>query len=205
MLASPPDTLTADSTLLMQWQKDPAFDYNRELMNADMSFVEWLGRQINNLLNEIFAGFVGSNYNTPLSIIILVLIIAGVIWFIYKKNPKLFMRNRKDKIKYELEEDTIYGVDFPERIAASLLHRNYREAVRLVYLQTLKEMNEQKKIEWQPYKTPTQYIYEARTPSFIQLTNHFLRIRYGNFEATEELFHTMQQLRISIIEEGGQP
>ena len=44
---------------------------------------------------------------------------------------------------------------------------------------------------------------EARPPvrelsAFRQLTNHFLRVRYGNFEATEELFRIMQTLQEEI-------
>ena len=86
-------------------------------------------------------------------------------------------------------EDTIYGVDFAERIADALARTDYREAVRLLYLQTLKQLSDGKRIDWQLYKTPTQYIYEVRLPAFRQMTNHFLRVRYGNFEATETLFH----------------
>ena len=77
-----------------------------------------------------------------------------------------------------------------------------REAVRLLYFQTLKQLSDAGRIEWQPYKTPTQYLYEVRLPAFRQLTNHFLQVRYGNFEATEELFRTMRALQ-EEIEEGG--
>lgn len=34
------------------------------------------------------------------------------------------------------------------------------------------------------------------------MTNHFLRVRYGNFEATETLFHTMRDLQ-KEVEKGG--
>ena len=64
--------------------------------------------------------------------------------------------------------------------------------MRLLYLQTLKQLSDAERIDWQLYKTPTQYLNEVRLPAFRQLTNHFLRVRYGNFEATEELFPYMQ-------------
>lgn len=76
------------------------------------------------------------------------------------------------------------------------------EAVRLLYLQTLKQLSDEKRIDWQLYKTPTQYVYEVRMPAFRQLTNHFLRVRYGNFEATEALFHVMQSLQ-EEVKKGG--
>lgn len=111
------------------------------------------------------------------------------------------MRSSKNKLPYEVEEDTIYGVDFSGGIADALSRSDYREAVRLLYLQTLKRLSDEKRIDWQPYKTPTQYINEVRMPVFRQLTNHFLRVRYGNFEATEELFNSMKSLQEEIGKE----
>ena len=48
-----------------------------------------------------------------------------------------------------------------KRIADALCPTDYREAVRLLYLQTLKQLSDGKRIDWQLYKTPTQYIYEV--------------------------------------------
>ena len=70
------------------------------------------------------------------------------------------MRSPKNKLPYEVGEDTIYGVDFSGGIADALSRSDYREAVRLLYLQTLKRLSDEKRIDWQPYKTPTQYINE---------------------------------------------
>lgn len=108
------------------------------------------------------------------------------------------MVSRKNALPYTIEEDTIYGVDFPGGITEALSRQDYREAIRLLYLQTLKQLSDAERIDWQLYKTPTQYINEVRMPAFRQLTNHFLRVRYGNFEATEELFRTMQTLQEEI-------
>ena len=141
-------------------------------------------------------------YSEVVLICIAVLILVLVIWFVYKKRPELFMRSRKSTLPYTVGEDTIYGVDFAERIADALARTDYREAVRLLYLQTLKQLSDGKRIDWQLYKTPTQYIYEVRLPAFRQMTNHFLRVRYGNFEATETLFHAMRDLQ-KEVEKGG--
>lgn len=83
------------------------------------------------------------------------------------------MISRKNALPYAVEEDTIYGVDFVRGIADALSRSDYREAVRLLYLQTLKQLSDEKRIDWQLYKTPTQYVYEVRMPAFRQLTNHF--------------------------------
>lgn len=39
-------------------------------------------------------------------------------------------------------------------------------------------------------------------PLSLTIDNHFLRVRYGNFEATEALFHVMQSLQ-EEVKKGG--
>ena len=180
-LTSPADTLVCDTAQIALWQSDPAYNYNRELITPEMNVFEWISRQFGELMRKIA-----------------ILLLLLIVWFVYRKRPELFMVSHKNALPYTVEEDTIYGVDFPGGIAEALSRQNYREAVRLLYLQTLKQLSDAERIDWQLYKTPTQYINEVRLPAFRQLTNHFLRVRYGNFEATEELFRTMQTLQEEI-------
>ena len=201
-LTSPTDTLVCDAAQLARWQSDPAYNYNRELIAPEINLFEWINRQFGEFLREIFGSRFADEYSELILVCIAVVILLLVSWFVYKKRPELFMRSGKRTLPYTVEEDTIYGVDFPEGINEALSQRNYREAVRLLYLQTLKQLSDAGRIEWQPYKTATQYLYEVRLPAFRQLTNHFLQVRYGNFEATEELFRTMRALQ-EEIEEGG--
>ena len=202
MLTSPADTLVCDTVQIAKWQSNPAYDYNRELITPEINVFEWLSRRFGELLRKIFGSRFAEEYSGLILICLAIVILVLIIWFLYKKRPELFMRSPKNKLPYEVEEDTIYGVDFPGGIADALFRSDYREAVRLLYLQTLKRLSDAARIEWQPYKTPTQYLYEVRLPAFRQLTNHFLQVRYGNFEATEELFRTMRALQ-EEIEKGG--
>ena len=202
-LTSPTDTLVCDTTQLARWQSDPAYNYNRELIAPEINLFEWINKQFGEFLREIFGSRFADEYSELILVCIAVFILLLVSWFVYKKRPELFMRSGKRTLPYAVEEDTIYGVDFPEGINEALSQRNYREAVRLLYLQTLKRLSDEKRIDWQPYKTPTQYINEVRMPVFRQLTNHFLRVRYGNFEGTEELFNSMKSLQEEIGKGGG--
>lgn len=198
MIVSPADTLVCDTTQIAVWQSDPLYDYNRELITPEINVFEWFSRQFGELLRKIFGNRLLEEYSGLILICIAILILLLICWFVYKKRPELFMRSRKNVLPYTVEEDTIYGVDFQGGIAEAVSHYDYREAIRLLYLQTLKQLSDQGRIDWQLYKTPTQYINEVRIPAFRQLTNHFLRVRYGNFEATETLFHTMRALQEEI-------
>ena len=199
---APADTLVCDTAQVAAWQSDPAFAYSRELIAPEINVLEWFSRWFGKLLDKIFGNTLVAEYSEVVLICIAVLILVLVIWFVYKKRPELFMRSRKSTLPYTVGGDTIYGVDFAEGIADALVRTDYREAVRLLYLQTLKQLSDGKRIDWQLYKTPTQYIYEVRLPAFRQMTNHFLRVRYGNFEATETLFHAMRDLQ-KEVEKGG--
>ena len=124
--------------------------------------------------------------------------LALLTWIIYKLRPQLFRSSGKEASEYETEEDTIYGIDFNEAIREALARKDYREAVRLKYLQTLKQLTESGKIDWQLHKTPTQYTYECTDEPFLRMTRHFLRIRYGNFEATPEIYEEIAAANLSL-------
>lgn len=202
MLNSPTDTLVCDTAQIAAWQSDPLYDYNRELIAPEINIMEWFSEQFGELMRKVFGSRFAEEYSALILICMAILILLLIIWFVYKKRPELFMLSRKNTLPYSVEEDTIYGVDFQKGITDALSRSDYREATRLLYLQTLKQLSDDHRIDWQLYKTPTQYIYEVRIPAFNQLTNHFLRVRYGNFEATETLFRTMQVLQ-GEIEKGG--
>lgn len=201
-LTSPVDTLVCDTAKIALWQSDPAYDYNRELITPELNLFEWISKQFGEFLRKIFGSRFAEEYSGLILICIAIILLLLIIWFVYKKRPELFMRSPKNVLPYTVGEDTIYGVDFPGGIAEALSRQDYREAVRLLYLQTLKQLSDAERIDWQLYKTPTQYLNEVRLPAFRQLTNHFLRVRYGNFETTEELFHTMQTLQEEIRKGG---
>ena len=200
-LTSPADTLVCDTVQISLWQSDPVYSYNRELITPEINFFEWIGKQSGELLRKIFGSRFAEEYSGVVLICIAIIILLLIVWFVYRKRPELFMRSRQNTLPYTVGEDTIYGVDFSKGIVDALSRRDYREAVRLLYLQTLKRLSDAERIDWQLYKTPTQYLNEVRLPAFRQLTNHFLRVRYGNFEATEELFHAMLSLQEDIEKE----
>ena len=198
MMLSPADTLVCDTAQVAAWQSDSVYAYNRELIAPDVNILEWISRWFGEVLERLFGNSLVSEHSDSVLVSIAILILLGIAWFVYKKRPELFVRSGKSALPYEVAEDTIYGVDFEGGITDALTRRDYREAVRLLYLQTLKQLSDRGRIDWQLYKTPTQYIDEVRVPAFRQLTHHFLKVRYGNFEATEALFHTMQALQEEV-------
>ena len=198
-MTHPTDTLTVNSHYLELFKDDAAYDYNRELMQTESNYLEqflrWLGDlfhvNVNNVTqNENFEVFwwIGG-----------ILAILLVIWLLTRSRTWFFRRGGGDGLDYEVENDNIHEIDFETEIQEAARKKNYRSLCRLIYLQTLKRFSDTNIIDWKSYKTPSQYSREVNDEEFTTLTNHFLRIRYGNFEASAELAQLMREKQEHLL------
>jgi hypothetical protein len=203
------DTLSLDTASVAQWQQMSDYDYSRDLIASDESLLEWLLALLDEGLRFVFGDVVNETTGTVVKVMCVVAVLALLVWIVYKLQPQLFRGSGKEASEYETEEDTIYGIDFEQRIDEAMMQQNYREAVRLNYLHTLKMLSDAGRIEWQLYKTPSQYTREYPTDAFRQLTNLFLLIRYGNREAGQEQADQAATLKQTVAaafrQEGDEP
>lgn len=193
MFTSPSDTLVIDSAKLSVWRQDSDYDYGRELVPHQNTFGEWLQDRLSDFTDEIFRNVFAQNREWMWTVLGIIVILA-ILWIVFVVRPSVFMRSGKkdDALDYDVTEDTIYGIDFPSEIEKALDRHDYREALRLMYLQTLKWLSDNHQIDWQSFKTPTQYTNEWRNADFQKITLIFVKVRYGGFEATEKMIAEMR-------------
>ena len=194
----PVDTLVCDTARIAAWQQDPAFDYNRELIEPQQSIWQWLYEVVIGFLGKLIQDAMQMELSWMLMALATVVLLCFIGWFIYKYRPGLFGGKKEKALDYELEEDTIYGVDFDKEICKALQAADHRQAVRLIYLQTLLQLQNAERIDWQPSKTPVQYMRQVNHPAFTVMSQHFIQVRYGNFRATKELFEEMKTLQSTL-------
>lgn len=192
------DTLQCDTTLLQHLQQSSSYEYNREFIQQDISVIERILRW----LERIFSNSVDKATEGDMSIFwviagIIVVIAAGV--YLYTHDVGLFRRSGKSDIDYEAEDEDIYGIDFDERINQAVNQHDWREATRLTYLKTLRWLADNNRIDWALFKTPSQYTREERSHEFREMTHQFLRVRYGNFDATQDTYNQMQGRSRTLI------
>lgn len=187
------DTLTLDSARWAAWTSNSDYDYGRELAQNDRTLLEQLSQAFVEWIDSLFDGAL-SGIDPVVWWLVAGVIVVGLALVVIQRNPELFGRKNKQLEMAEDAEDTIYGVDFEADIRKATAAGNWREAVRLTYLHALRILHDSGRIDWQPYKTPTQYTREVTTAEFAAMTNHFLRVRYGGFAASEALLRTMQEL-----------
>lgn len=179
-----------------------------------MTFTQWLTEQLRELWRDLFGQAWRSEYTWWLLAVVGAIVVGVGIWYVWRFHPGLFMRKGSEQETNDNTEDTIYGVDFDAAITEALGRENYREAVRMVYLRTLKALSDTSQIDWQPFKTPSQYVHEfadacslrsggaaANPAAFRTLTAHFLRVRYGNFPATRPLYDEVENLGKEVTRE----
>ena len=143
--------------------------------------------------------------NTDLGVVLqilmygaILLIIGVLVYFVGKTTvSKSSKKIISDQIP-ELQEKDITEVNFESMIKQTVSQGEYRKAVRLLYLETLKTLTTNGWIDWKQHKTNYDYQLElARTKfnqSFDQLTYNFEYIWYGHLDIDEERYHLVERI-----------
>ncbi|MBU0489763.1 MAG: DUF4129 domain-containing protein [Bacteroidetes bacterium] len=170
--------------VLERYANDSDFVYKEE-KEADT-----LGDRIKRWFNELLSKFF-SNEGAALFIryIIIILVAALVIFQLIGMSPvKLFARNRKIRdVSWSASDDDPYSRDFRKLAAQHAESGEFRLAVRYYFLHTLKILDEQQFIEWNPNKANRDYVREASKHDECQrfggITLLYEKVWYGNHSA----------------------
>lgn len=131
------------------------------------------------------------------------LVIAGgftavLIWYLASLNVSLFRKSPKSLVPISTagESEDIFHIDYDWEIANAVEQQNYRLAVRLHYLQLLKNLSQQNIIQYRCGLTNADYIQQlSDTPyyrSFFRLTRHFEYSWYGQMNISPVVFAAVQ-------------
>lgn len=196
------DTLKTDSAMLNALRNNSDFGYSRELVQVKSSTWQWMSDRLADWYNSLFNSVFPNENNWYLWFIAAVMVIGIIIAIVMVRNRNLLRQKENNDSGYVVTDDTIYGIDFEQQIEAALGRDDYRTALRMIYLQTLKWLDDNHHIHWQPQKTPSQYVREYRCAPFNTLTTLFIRIRYGGFEADRALVDEALRMRAAVCQEG---
>lgn len=116
-------------------------------------------------------------------------------------NNEILFRKRKDiqpKVEaYDFEEVENFS-EWEKALQLALAQNNYRLAVRILYLQTLHQLDEKKLIRFEKQKTNWHYVSQMNTTpfgtNFIILTNYFDYVWYGEFKVNAQLFSEIESV-----------
>ena len=182
---------------ISKYKTDPAFNYDLNQVEAE----DWITK-IKNWINQQLATiFSSETYSTVLDyvyyglmIIALILIIQGLIKA--DRRGLIFGKvNNKILPGTEYEED-LSSVDFDELIRSAIETKNYKLAIRYLYLKSLHLLADQGFIELKDNKTNYQYLYEIKNnqiaKAFQNATRLFEWAWYGEFPVDENILKSSQ-------------
>ncbi|QKG53464.1 DUF4129 domain-containing protein [Hymenobacter sp. BRD67] len=146
--------------------------------------------------NTIFYGLLGAT------------LVFAVLKLLQVDLTKAFGRApRAVPLSYETGQENIHELNFADAITQAEAAGNLRLAVRLGYLQLLKQLTDGNLIAWQPDKTNQAYLRELKAsrgalhPAFSKLTQQFEYIWYGEVPLPAPLY---QQVRADQYQLGAQ-
>ncbi|MES2515545.1 MAG: hypothetical protein V4580_15425 [Bacteroidota bacterium] len=145
------------------------------------------------LLNSIFGKADYDDKITMQKIVMWILVIAGVtvvIWLLTRTEFTSFLKGNTRNAAFNFSDvEDIANVDFDEKILKAYQERDFRVAVRWLYLKQLFALNQKGTIIYQPYKTNIDYSLElTKMPyqkHFMELSRIYDYVWYGQYAISE--------------------
>jgi hypothetical protein len=210
-----PKTLQVDSSninyrhfngkAINNYANDPEFSYHKNA-EAQESLWDKFWNWFWNMIGKLFQTGQSAGGGSIIKYLLIAAVVAGLIFLIIKligaDLSNIFSREPKQvDMPYSESLENIYEINFDTEIEAALAQRNYKLAVRLLYLSSLKQLNDANLIHWQIDKTNKAYLDELNNTdqrqSFTVLTRQFEYVWYGNFPVDG---HSFQNIRTLFID-----
>jgi len=177
-----------------EYRKDKDFQYDE---GKKFNYPTWLQR-ILDWFSKSFSKTLNAAFSREVLIIIFVILLTALIVTIVLRTQgvsfkNLFGKRRMDTDETQFFTEDVNKMDFDQLIAESIKTKNYRLAVRFLYLKNLKSLSDHSIINWNPNKTNYSYQYEIENSTlrtrFLESTRIFDFVWYGEFLLDEQSFN----------------
>lgn len=174
---------------------DRDFNYADDPQPPANSAAKW----INWLWDKFTSLFGGKAYDNFWKYMIMAGALALVVFILFKAKVLDYIFPSKDSQaanEYVVGQENIHEINFETAISEALAVGDYRLAIRLQYLKTLKTLSSKQLISWKANRTNHSYVLELeRYPyqsDFIRLTAYFEFAWYGDFRVDEAGYNEMK-------------
>jgi len=190
-----------DGSMIERYRSDSNFNYPAPRVQR-AGFLQLL-------LSRVFQ-WLAEKMGKPVAIFLMILLAAlllsSVLLLLYTvfrgERQMTFYKADREGISYEVQREDIHQMDFGEEIQRALEDKDYKKALRILYLSTLKRMTDAHLIDWAGWKTNRDYIYELKDvglkDKFSDLSMYYEYIWYGNFEIDKNKFDEFQSINLTL-------
>ena len=180
-----------------QWAKAATgLDYSKDLPKPPKEEEQ---RQTTNPAAPIDWGGLGSWLGQLLQVMAIIAAIAGIAYAIYRTmNAPRNRQIARDGVEITIDnvEQYIHESDLDRFLREALAAGNYPLAIRLYYLQVIKQLSESGAIRWSREKTNRDYLRETRAhrsaAEFRATTRIYERVWYGNQQLDEPAYQKLE-------------
>ena len=130
-------------------------------------------------------------------VIIISIFVAAIVFFLLSNKISLFSKKaaKTNHGDATIEED-VFNLNYEPLLQKYIGEKNYRFAVRVLYLQLLKLFSERGIITYQSQFTNAHYLQQLQPSplyqNFFIVTRHYEYIWYGEFAVTDGAFQTVR-------------
>jgi hypothetical protein len=165
---------------IKEYGNDKRFQYKRIEKEPTWrdKITDWLRNLFTTVTESGVPGFVVLIAIVAL-VCLIVLKLAGVDF------STVFGKKKTDTSEIDMYTENVHNMDFDSLITNATNNKDYRLAVRFLYLKNLKLLTDKEIIAWKANKTNYSYQYEIESPAirtrFMEMTLVFDYIWYGEF------------------------
>lgn len=173
------------------------FNYNikdGESQNLLARFLSWFF----NWLRQAFGIDIPHGAGEIIELIVYVLLGVLAIYLLVRfllgeRAAAFFTKGDKHIASLGVTEERIQQIDFDSLIKDALIQKNYREAIRFLYLKALKNLSQSNIIDWHFEKTNTDYYNEIADEdikkAYSKVSYLYDYVWYGEFTVDEKSFN----------------
>lgn len=180
-----------DEALITSYKLNDAFNYDRSPEPKDNwwgSFLRWIWSAVQDMLRTRQ----GKTVAWTVIITVLILIIGFAFLYWKRMNQTSLFERKAQKISFSVSDDNIHAISYEEALQQAVAASDYRLAIRLLFLQSLKILADGGIIHWHINKTNEQYLKEVDKQiwkdDFKVLTQLFEFAWYGEATITRNQF-----------------
>lgn len=178
------------------------FDYESSVEGESKNFIARALYWIIQKISEIFGVDIDPTTYKVIEFILYGVLIVLALYMIVrllvgKKAASFFTKDSRKLAPLNIQEEHIEQIDLDEFIKNALAQKDYRLAIRFMFLKALKELSFRNIIAWHFDKTNLDYYHEIEHPglkeNFKELSYLYDYVWYGEFDLDETGFRTAQE------------
>ncbi|WP_207434167.1 DUF4129 domain-containing protein [Sabulibacter ruber] len=187
-----------DPQKIQELRESRDFQYQQDV-RPDMSFWERFWRRVGRYISEVLQA---QSYDSFWKYVLYALAIGITVFVVLKLMQVDFTglfgrKSTSAPITFDTYRENIHEIDFAKLIEEAEAQGDYRRAIRLHYLRTLKSLTDLGLISWKPGKTNRSYVNELSQSSlrrpFEHITQLFEYVWYGGSSLDGQKFEAVRR------------